>query len=78
MIQRKVLWEQFEQLEPDAQRQVEALIVRLVIKHFNKSSNTEPEIALEDEPFIGMWRDRQDMADSTAWVRQVRTEQWGR
>ena len=77
MIQRKVLWEQFEELEPDAQRQVEALIIRLAMKRF-KSSTAGPETALEDEPFIGMWRDREDMSDSTAWVRQVRAEQWGR
>jgi len=27
---------------------------------------------LVDEPFIGMWRDREDMQDSSAWVRRVR------
>jgi hypothetical protein len=77
MIQRKVLWEQFEQLEPDAQRQVEALIIRLAIKDFYKDRKTKPETPIEDEPFIGMWRDREDMSDSTDWVRQVRAEQWG-
>ncbi|HEX8320832.1 hypothetical protein [Longimicrobium sp.] len=29
-------------------------------------------IPIEQEPFIGMWRDREDMSDSTGWVRQVR------
>jgi len=24
------------------------------------------------EPFVGFWRDREDMADSTAWVRRLR------
>ncbi|RMF90342.1 MAG: DUF2281 domain-containing protein [Nitrospinota bacterium] len=32
---------------------------------------------LRDEPFIGMWRDRPDMANSSAWVRNVRTREWG-
>jgi hypothetical protein len=27
------------------------------------------------EPFVGMWKDREDMADSAEWVRKVR-EQW--
>ena len=26
-------------------------------------------------PFFGMWADREDMADSVAWVRKIR-EQW--
>jgi hypothetical protein len=30
----------------------------------------------EDEPFFGMWRDRKDMADSSAWVRQMRKQEW--
>lgn len=28
-------------------------------------------------PFIGMWRDRADMSDSTAWVRKQRRAGWG-
>jgi hypothetical protein len=28
-------------------------------------------------PFFGMWADRQDMSDSTAWVRRER-EKWQR
>ncbi|HEY9889990.1 MAG TPA: type II toxin-antitoxin system ParD family antitoxin [Candidatus Obscuribacterales bacterium] len=27
---------------------------------------------LLEDPVVGMWRDRADMADSAAWVRQVR------
>jgi len=28
-------------------------------------------------PFVGMWRDRADMTDSTAWVREQRRKGWG-
>ncbi len=31
---------------------------------------------LWDEPFIGMWRDREDLSDSSQWVRQVRVQEW--
>ena len=31
---------------------------------------------LASEPFIGMWRTRQDMRDSTAWVRNLRQREW--
>jgi AbrB family looped-hinge helix DNA binding protein len=33
---------------------------------------------LQEEPFVGMWRDREDMADSTQWVRQAREREWNR
>jgi hypothetical protein len=31
---------------------------------------------LQDEPFVGMWKDREDMKDSNQWVRQVRQQEW--
>ena len=30
----------------------------------------------QDEPFVGMWKDRQDLEDSTAWVRSIRHQHW--
>jgi AbrB family looped-hinge helix DNA binding protein len=33
---------------------------------------------LQEEPFVGMWQDREDMADSTQWVRQAREREWNR
>ena len=32
---------------------------------------------LKQQPFFGMWRDRQDMQDSTQWVRDLREKEWG-
>lgn len=29
-----------------------------------------------EEPFIGMWRDRDDMRDSSDWVRKTRNSEW--
>lgn len=29
-----------------------------------------------DEPFIGMWRNREEMSDSSAWVRQRSQQEW--
>lgn len=78
MIQRNRLWRQFEALAPEAQREVAALVARLSTRGQARDEPVKAEIALEDEPFIGMWRDREDMADSTAWVRRMRTDQWAR
>lgn len=33
---------------------------------------------LEDEPFVGMWKDREDMEDTSRWVRQVRQQEWAK
>ena len=33
---------------------------------------------LRDESYVGMWRDREDMVDSTKWVRQTRKREWNR
>lgn len=30
------------------------------------------------DPCIGMWKDRSDIQDSTAWVRQLRQQEWNR
>ena len=32
---------------------------------------------LKDEPFIGMWSDREDLADSSQAVRELRKSEWG-
>jgi hypothetical protein len=31
----------------------------------------------QNNPSIGMWKDREDMQDSTDWVRQTRKQEWG-
>jgi AbrB family looped-hinge helix DNA binding protein len=33
---------------------------------------------LKEEPFVGMWRDRDDMANSSDWVRETRRREWTR
>ncbi|MBE9225005.1 DUF2281 domain-containing protein [Phormidium sp. LEGE 05292] len=29
-----------------------------------------------DEPFVGMWQQREEMSDSSAWVRHTRQQEW--
>ncbi|MBI2805852.1 MAG: hypothetical protein HYX68_12805 [Planctomycetes bacterium] len=28
------------------------------------------------DPFVGMWKDREDLQDSNAWVRNLRKSEW--
>ncbi|MEA5511225.1 hypothetical protein VB715_15740 [Crocosphaera sp. UHCC 0190] len=32
--------------------------------------------SLENQPFVGMWKDRAEMQNSSDWVRQLRRKQW--
>ena len=64
-------------LSPEAQKQVIDFIAFLKARY----PTTQPvrktrRTKLADEPFIGMWRDREDMQDSTAWVRSLRQREW--
>lgn len=35
-----------------------------------------PAHPLRTDPFIGLWKDREDLADSTQWVRSIRQQHW--
>jgi hypothetical protein len=53
----------------------------LTHKHTTHEPDTpEPfpdkRLDLDNEPFVGMWKDREDMADSTQWIRSRRQQEW--
>jgi hypothetical protein len=37
------------------------------------SPNTPP---LREEPFVGLWVDREDLLQSETWVRRLRESEW--
>jgi len=61
----------------EAQRQIEEFIFFLRERYQSLPPKTAPTSELTTEAFVGMWRDREDMQDSTAWVRHVREKHWG-
>jgi len=65
-------------LPPEAQRQLEDFISFLRERYKSSYPKTVPTSGLESEAFVGMWRDREDMSDSSAWVRNVRQSHWGK
>lgn len=65
----------FTLLPPEGQRQVANLIAYLRQRYLNDQAQSRPQLQLRDwseEEFVGMWRDREDMKDSVAWVRALR------
>lgn len=64
-------------LPPEAQKQVIAFVAFLKTRYpAVQPAQKTKRIKLVDEPFIGMWRDREDMQDSTAWVQSLRRREW--
>jgi len=53
--------------------------VAISVGHSDTDHDAEAKARIaefESLGFHGMWADREDMADSVAWVRKIRTEQW--
>jgi hypothetical protein len=71
------IWQQFTTLPPDAQALVADFIVSLKQRHNKSQSPGQSEQKdWRSDPFIGLWQDREDMQDSTQWVRTTRSSEW--
>ena len=69
--------ENLASLPPEAQEQVIDFIAFLKTRYPTPPSSVKASPGkLANEPFIGMWRDRDDMQDSSAWVHQLRQREW--
>ncbi len=69
---------EFTALPPEGKRVVTDLIAFLRQRYTN--STAIPIVPVNDfskDNSIGMWRDREDMQDSTQWVRTARQDEWG-
>ena len=72
------IFKEFESLPPEARKLVGDFVTFL--KNCNPKTlpaKKKRKIKLADEPFIGMWQDREDMRDSSGWVRDLRKREWG-
>ena len=67
---------QFDSLPPDAQREVLDFISFLRERYGSaRPAEKRKRRDVSKERFIGMWRDRDDMRDSS-WVRQQGEREW--
>ncbi len=75
----KTAWQYFSSLPPEAQQQVVDFIAFLQTRYIPlRPRKTVKPPKLASETFIGIWRNRADLQDSTAWVRNLRAREWGR
>lgn len=76
-MNQEELWRKLKALPPEAQRLVVELIDLLRDRYTPAQSSEEYERSdLTKEPFVGMWRDRSNMQDSSEWVRNTRKNEW--
>ncbi|MGB8645117.1 MAG: DUF2281 domain-containing protein [Anaerolineae bacterium] len=75
-VKQDKLWREFTELSPELQQQVVDFIAFLRVRYAAQSSKAAKRPSLNKELFVGIWRDRKDLADSTSWVRQVRANEW--
>lgn len=63
-------------LPPEGQRLIESFLAFLRQQYMRPVVPSGSSL-LQDENFIGMWQDRDELTDSTAWVRGLRESEWG-
>jgi len=74
--EKKIL-SQITALPPEVQREVSDFIAFLKTRYEPSPPKKEvKKVNLNEEQFIGMWKDRQDMKDSVSWVRNVRKKDY--
>ena len=78
-MQKDKVLREFYTLPQDAQKQVVDFIAFLQTRYkleASKRDKTRKE-NIADESFIGIWKNRKDMQNSIAWVRNIRETEWG-
>jgi hypothetical protein len=70
--------DEIKKLPPIAQKQIFDFIAFLKARHQKTGNDKKPEkkVSLMDEPFIGIWKAREEMKDSSLWVRKSRKSEW--
>ena len=68
------VWRKFETLPPAAQKEVIDFLQSRYVKQKNKAKAKGSSFAGEE--FVGIWQDREDMTDSSQWVKNLRRTEW--
>lgn len=79
-MSEKELIKQIRKLPNKAQQEAADFVEFLSKKYIQqpKDSSSSQEKSILESPFRGMWKDREDMQDSTKWVRELRKSRWAK
>jgi hypothetical protein len=76
-MESELLYNKIENLPLEAKIQVFAFINSLESKYkTNTKEGSSVERELAKEKFIGLWKERKEFEDSTAWVKELRKKDW--
>jgi hypothetical protein len=64
---------EFSSLPPEGQKEAADFIESLKERYSRANSAEQVCSDLASLSFVGMWHDREEMRDSTAWVRNLRS-----
>ncbi len=71
--------EELGALPDEARREAMDFIVFLRQQHCgSRSRRPIVKASVAEDPFVGMWANRDDMKDSVRWVQETREREWGR
>ncbi|MDZ7808120.1 MAG: DUF2281 domain-containing protein [Gracilimonas sp.] len=65
-----------KKLPPEAKKQAQDYVDFLYERYVKDETKKSAKKSVLESSFFGMWKDRDEMQDSTAWVRKVRKSQW--
>lgn len=77
-MSEKELIKQIRRLPTEAQQEAADFVEFLTKKYINKPLETDftKKKSIVESSFRGVWKYRDDLQDSTKWVREVRKSRW--
>ena len=76
-MENKVFYNKFESLPIEAQKQVLAFIDFLQKRYESKSKKPRERGSIINKKFVGLWENREDLKDSSLWIKNLRRKEWG-
>jgi hypothetical protein len=77
-MEQEKIFDDISNLPPEARRQVVDFIAFLRTRYKRSEQEKQTKrINLVNEPFIGIWKDRKDLNNSSKWLRNIRKTEWG-
>jgi len=77
-MSEKELIKQIKRLPSEAQQEAADFVEFLSKKYLSRPEETEStkKKSIVENSFRGVWKDRDDLQDSTKWVRELRKSRW--
>ncbi|TNE73102.1 hypothetical protein EP331_05385 [bacterium] len=70
------LSKKIKQLPPKARKQAIEFVDYLYMQSQAEFNKTSENVVREDSFYFGMWKDREDLKESSEWVQKNRTSEW--